>query len=117
MGRKGPHVTCVVLNYGDYGDWYWDLNLSDEENEANRPNAPFCLVAEGIRYGASIPMMKANVTSNNSGWGNIRGYTRNLLIKSNKYYSLPVGYGFTIWIDIDEATGEYYVNTAFGPYS
>ena len=42
------------------------------------------------------------------------GNPGNLLVKSNKYYTVPVGFAYVLGIGIDE-NGEYYVICVTGP--
>ena len=46
--------TCVVrFSYGDYGHFPYDPNKTDAENDALRPDMPFYIVINGVRYGAA----------------------------------------------------------------
>ena len=115
-GTDGCYVTTVTLIFSEYGYFYWDPDLSYEENEAHRPAAPFCFVIDGVRYGPSIPMMSTYVTSSKYyRWPAFSyGNPGNLLVKSNKYYTVPVGFAYVLGIGIDE-NGEYYVICVTGP--
>ena len=105
--------NCLSLDYGTYGEFYWDPELSPEENNKNRPNVPFCFVLDGVRYGPSISMQQPVI------WCNYPGYyigpynmEKNLLIKNNKYFSLPVGRVIHYDISFDNETGEKYLKVA-----
>lgn len=108
--------NCIALDYGTYGEFYWDPELSAEENNKNRPNVPFCFVIDGVRYGPSIPMMPTYVISSKYyRWPAFSyGNPANPLVRSNKYYTLPVGFSYVLGIGIDE-DGGYYVIAATGP--
>ena len=102
--------NCIALDYGTYGEFYWDPELSNEENNKNRPNVPFCFVLDGERYGPSVSMKQPAI------WCNYPGYyskpysvEMNPLVKGNKYFSVPVGGTFHYGISIDEETGELYL--------
>ena len=104
--------NCITLNYSDYGSFYWDPDLSAEENNKNRPNVPFCLVIDGVRYGPTISNMPTAIA-----WLNYHDYdryykARNTLVKSNKYYVIPVGYHYYMDIVQDEETGDFYLDVA-----
>ena len=46
--------TCIVrFSYGNYGTFPYDPNKSMAENDAMRPNMPFYIVIDGVRYGAA----------------------------------------------------------------
>ena len=46
--------TCIVrFSYGDYGHFPYDPNKTDAENDALRPDMPFYIVKDGVRYGAA----------------------------------------------------------------
>lgn len=110
------YITTITLCFYEYGEFYWDPDLSYEENEANRPAAPFCFVIDGVRYGPSIPMMPTYVISSKYyRWPAFSyGNPANPLVRSNKYYTLPVGFSYVLGIGIDE-DGGYYVIAATGP--
>lgn len=106
----------ITLNYSDYGTFYWDPEKPAEENNKNRPNVPFCIVIDGVRYGATIPNMPAAIA-----WLKYHLYydyyhrpykARNTLVKSNKYYTVPVGYHYYLDIVQDEETGDFYLDVA-----
>jgi hypothetical protein len=113
--EKSDHFTknCVTLNYGDYGSFYWDPDLSPEENNLNRPNVPFCLVIDGVRYGSTISNMPPAIAHPNY-HDFMKPYykARNTLVKSNKYYTVPVGYTYYMDIVQDEETGDFYLDVA-----
>lgn len=108
------YITTITLNYGDYGTFYWDPDKSFEENEVNRPATPFCFVFDGVRYGASIPMMPTYVSSYERWPAFSYGVPGNPLSKSNKYYTIPVGFAYVLGLGIDE-NGDYYVIAVNGP--
>ena len=46
--------TCIVrFSYGNYGTFPYDPNKSMAENDAMRPDMPFYIVIDGVRYGAA----------------------------------------------------------------
>lgn len=110
-GSDGNYVTTATMYYGEFGggEWYWNPELSREENEANRPAVPICFVVNGVRYGSSIPMMPTYVISSKYyRWPSFSyGIPGNPLTKSNKYYTIPVGFAYLLGIGFDE-NGKYY---------
>lgn len=81
-------VTCT-FEHEPWGELIWDPNLSDEENEANRPNVPFYFIINSERYGARADMQEAAL-------GHSNYYLNPLAANDNGYYYLPVGSSYTI---------------------
>ena len=109
QGSDGSWVTTVTLNYGEYGSFYWDPELSAEENNLNRPNVPYYFVVDGVRYGAS----EANQTTL---MGESANTMSNPLYESENCYTVPVGYAYVLGIYVDYSfdAPEYYVYCAQG---
>ena len=54
MLPSNEDYTCIVrFSYGNYGTFPYDPNKSMAENDAMRPNMPFYIVIDGVRYGAA----------------------------------------------------------------
>ena len=116
-GADDSYVTTVTLNYGEYGTFYWDPELSAEENNLNRPNVPFVFVLDGQPYGATeenqptLMGEAANTMSNPlypQDWANP--------------YTVPVGYSYSLGVYVDPSEEDqlqdgtrYYVYCAQGP--
>ena len=112
--EKSDNFTknAVTLNYGQYGTFYWDPELSAEENNINRPNVPFCLVIDGVRYGPSIANKLPAIAYINYPFYYKLYKARNYLVQSNKYFTVPVGYCYYLDIVQDEETGDFYLDMA-----
>ena len=100
------YVTTVTLNYVDYGPFYWNPELSSEENNLNRPNVPYYFVVDGVRYGADEDNAVTHI-------GNTMN---NPLFENENHYTVPVGYTYVLGIYVDNSfeTAEYYVYCAQG---
>ena len=113
LGSDGSYTTTVTLNYEKWGEFYWNPNLSDAQNEANRPVVPFFFVVNGVSLGAPTDMQatlmgeSANTMSNP------------LLENENLYmYTVPVGYSYTLGVFVQNPNTDeeaYYVYCAQGP--
>ena len=54
MLPSNEDYTCIVrFSYGNYGTFPYDPNKSMAENDAMRPDMPFYIVIDGVRYGAA----------------------------------------------------------------
>jgi hypothetical protein len=54
MLPSNDDYTCIVrFSYGNYGTFPYDPNKSMAENDAMRPDMPFYIVIDGVRYGAA----------------------------------------------------------------
>ena len=84
------NITCSFV-HEPWGEFTWNPDLSDEENEANRPNVPFYFYIDGIRYGAGDDMQETVL-------GETNGSQNPLIRKASGYYYLPVGGNYTIWV-------------------
>ena len=106
-GTDGGYVTSFVFNDNSFSDWSWDPNLSDEENELNRPQIPFRFVVNNSAWGAN-EAMKTTVFDNEYPYNEENKLYKGLY---RGYYTIPFGssYGYVLGIYPDEATGEYYV--------
>lgn len=106
QGADGAYVTTVTAD-DTYSDWIWDPDLSDEENELNRPRIPFRFVVNNTPWGAD-EARKVTVMDNE-----YPDNEENKLYKGmcRGYYTIPFCYGYSYALGIfpDEATGEYYV--------
>ena len=100
-GVDGDHTTTVTLKYYPWGEFYWDPALTDEQNEANRPNVPFYFLINGERYGADIEMRET-----------VLGYAMEnpLFLGAEDNYCVPVGFSYTLGVAYKD--GDYYVYAA-----
>lgn len=57
-GIDGNYVNSITLGYDPWGSFYWDPNLTDEENLANWPKIPFYFLIDGVRYGAGESLVE-----------------------------------------------------------
>ena len=112
--EKNPNSyndDCLALDYSTYGDFYWNPELSIEENEKNRPNVPFCFVLDGVRYGPSVSMKRPAIWCNYPGhYPGPYNVEMNPLVKGNKYFSAPVGGVFYYGIFVDQETGDLFLS-------
>ena len=99
-GSDGDYTTTVTLKYYPWGEFYWDPELTDEENEANRPNVPFYFMINGQRYGAE------ELTATVLGYALQNPLTEG----AEDYYYVPVGYSYTLGVAFND--GIYYVYAA-----
>ena len=107
-GADASYTTTVTLDYGTYGEFYYDPTMSDAENDLNRPNVPFYFVVDGTVWGADEVMKPTAM-------GESQNTEKNKLYDgAEDYYTVPVGYSYTLGIFVDEYTGEYYVYCAQG---
>ena len=114
-GTDGSYVTTVTLNYGEYGTFYWDPELSAEENNVNRPNVPYYFVVNGQVWGAPEDG-KATLM------GEAANTMSNPLYENENHYTVPVGYSYSLGIYVDPSEDDqlqdgtkYYVYCAQGP--
>jgi len=114
-GTDGSWVTTVTLNYGDYGTFYWDPELSAAENNLNRPNVPYHFVVDGQVWGAPEADQATLM-------GEAANTMSNPLYENANNYTVPVGYSYVLGIYVDPSTEDqlgdgtfYYVYCAQGP--
>jgi hypothetical protein len=101
LGDDGDYYTYVTLDNSPWGQFEWDENLSDWENEANRPNIPFYFLIDGKRFGPE----EGNVET-------VLGYApMNPLTDSGMgYYTVPFGFHYVI--GFTQRDSIYYVYAA-----
>ena len=115
QGEDGSWVTTITMNYGQYGTFYWDPELSADENNLNRPNVRYYFVVNGQVWGApeadqaTLMGAAANTMSNP-------------LYENENFYTVPVGYSYVLGIYVDPSEADtlndgtwYYVYCAQGP--
>ena len=111
LGSDGSYTTTVTLNYEKWGQFYWDENLSDAQNEANRPAVPFFFVVNGVRLGAEYDMQATLM-------GESAHTMANPLLETEYMYTVPVGYAYTLGVYVQNPYTEdeaYFVYCAQGP--
>ena len=99
-GTDGDYTTTVTLHYYPWGEFYWDPMLTDEENEANRPDVNFYFMINGKRYGAE------ELTETVLGYAMQNPLTEG----AEDYYCVPVGFSYTLGVAYKD--GDYYVYAA-----
>ena len=99
-GIDGDHTTTVTLKYYPWGEFFWDPALTEEENEANRPNVPFYFMINGKRYGAE------QLTPTVLGYALQNPLTEG----AEDCYYVPVGFSYTLGVAFKD--GDYYVYAA-----
>ena len=100
-GADGDYTTTYTFEYYPWGEFVWDPNLTEEENEANRPDVPFYFMINGKRYGADVDMRET-----------ILGYAMDNPLEKDAegYYCVPVGFSYTLGVAYKD--GDYYVYAA-----
>ena len=102
-GPDGNFVRTVTLDYDPWGSFYWDFNLTEEENNANRPDVPFYFLINGVRYGADEAMVDAYL-------GNpIYNPLTNEV--EDGFYTVPVGFTYYLGVAV-VAENVYYAYAA-----
>ncbi len=104
-GDNGDFTTTVAMTYVPYGQAYWDPNLTEEENEANRPIAPFYFIINDQRYGAEG--MRPTVLG--------MALENPLDGEADGFYTVPVGYNYTLGVAVNN--DEYYVYAAVANFT
>ena len=101
LGADGDYTTTYTFEYYPWGEFVWNPELSDAENEANRPDVPFYFLINGVRYGADEAMREA-----------VLGYAMQNPLEEGAegYYCVPVGYSYTL--GVAHQGGNYYVYAA-----
>ena len=102
-GTDGSYMTTVTLEYNPWGSFYWDENLTEEQNEANRPDVPFYFLINGVRYGASEDMVDTYL-------GNAMNNPLTAEAEDG-VYTAPVGFAYTLGIAV-VGENDYYVSAA-----
>ena len=102
-GTDGSYITTVTLEYDPWGSFYWDPNLTEEENNANRPDVPFYFLIDGVRYGAEEAMVDTYL-------GNAMNNPLTNEVEDG-FYSVPVGFAYTLGVAV-VGENEYYVYAA-----
>ncbi len=115
QGEDGSWVTTVTLNYGEYGTFYWDPDLSAAENNLNRPAVPYYFVVDGQAWGAPEADQATLM-------GEAAHTMSNPLYENENHYTVPVGYSYVLGIYVDPSEDDqlqdgtwYYVYCAQGP--
>ena len=109
-GSDDSYTTTVTLDYGTYGYFYYDNNLSEDENDLNRPAVPFYFVVDGVAYGADQLERETKM-------GEAHNTTQNPLFAGEDMegcYTVPVGYSYTLGVFVGD---QYYVYCAQGPHT
>ena len=102
-GTDGSYITTVTLEYDPWGSFFWDPNLTEEENNANRPDVPFYFLVDGVRYGASEALVDT--------------YLGNAMFNpltdevEDGFYTVPVGFAYTLGVAV-VGENDYYVYAA-----
>ena len=116
-GTDGSWVTTVTLNYGEYGTFYWDPELSTAENNVNRPNVPYYFVVDGQVWGAPVDNQATLM-------GESANTMSNPLFENDNHYTVPAGYSYVLGIYVDPSQEDqlqdgtwYYVYCAQGPHT
>ena len=104
-GVDGDYTTTYTFEYYPWGEFTWNPNLTDEQNEANRPNVPFYFIINGVRYGADTDL---RATFLGNAMENPLGTEDN---DWNGCYTVPVGFSYTLGVAKDNE-GNYYVYAA-----
>ena len=96
QGSDGSYTTTVTLDYATYGEFFWNPNLSDAENDANRPAVPFYFVVDGKVWGSEQDYQATAM-------GESANTVSNPLFEGNEgYYTVPVGFSYTLGIFVDK---------------
>jgi len=96
QGSDGSYTTTVTLDYATYGEFFWNPNLSDAENDANRPAVPFYFVVDGKVWGSENDYQATAM-------GESANTVSNPLFEGNEgYYTVPVGFSYTLGIFVDK---------------
>ena len=100
-GADGDYTTTYTFEYNPWGAFVWDPALTDEQNEANRPNVPFYFLINGVRFGADEAMRET-----------VLGYAMENPLEENAegFYCVPVGFSYTLGVALKD--GGYYVYAA-----
>ena len=107
-GVDGSYTSTITLDYYPWGEFYWDPELSDAENEANRPQVPFYFIIDDVVYGAENELQPtamgeaANTESNPLNGG------------ATEMYTVPVGYSYTLGVYVNPTNDDKFVYCAQG---
>ena len=93
------YQTNVALTYGVYGGF-------DIAAGAERPNVPFYVVIDGVRYACDIDGTVPE-------WGDAN---QNPLYENDNFWAIPVGYKYVIGVVYDAINGGYYLQISRGTF-
>ena len=93
------YQTNVALTYGVYGGF-------DIAAGAERPNVPFYVVIDGVRYACDIDGTVPE-------WGDAN---QNPLYENDNFWAVPVGYKYVIGVVYDMINGGYYLQISRGTF-
>ena len=93
------YQTNVALTYGVYGGF-------DIAAGAERPNVPFYVVIDGVRYACDIDGTVPE-------WGDAN---QNPLYENDNFWAVPVGYKYVIGVVYDAINGGYYLQISRGTF-
>ncbi len=99
-GENTDYATTVSLDYNTYGTF-------DYYGGEERPVVGFYFIVDDVKYGAPEDMTATVLGT----------ALDNPLSENMNYYTVPVGYSYTLGIFVDDMTGEYYVYAAQGGYT
>ena len=99
-GENTDYATTVSLDYNTFGTF-------DYYGGEERPVVGFYFIVDDVKYGAPEDMTATVLGT----------ALDNPLSENMNYYTVPVGYSYTLGIFVDDMTGEYYVYAAQGGYT
>ena len=99
-GENTDYATTVSLDYNTYGTF-------DYYGGEERPVVGFYFIVDDVKYGAPEDMTATVLGT----------ALDNPLSENMNYYTVPVGYSYTLGIFVDDMTGDYYVYAAQGGYT
>ena len=99
-GENTDYATTVSLDYNTYGTF-------DYYGGEERPVVGFYFIVDDVKYGAPEDMTATVLGT----------ALDNPLSENMNYYTVPVGYSYTLGIFVDDMTNEFYVYAAQGGYT
>ena len=99
-GENTDYSTTVSLDYDVFGTF-------DFYGGAERPVVGFYFIVDDVKYGAPEDMTATVLGT----------ALDNPLSENMNYYTVPVGYSYTLGIFVDDMTNEFYVYAAQGGYT
>ena len=99
-GENTDYATTVSLDYNTYGTF-------DYYGGEERPVVGFYFIVDDVKYGAPEDMTATVLGT----------ALDNPLEEGMNYYTVPVGYSYTLGIFVDDMTGEFYVYAAQGGFT
>ena len=99
-GENTDYATTVSLDYNTYGSF-------DYYGGEERPVVGFYFIVDDVKYGAPEDMTATVLGT----------ALDNPLSENMNYYTVPVGYSYTLGIFVDDMTGDFYVYAAQGGYT